>query len=129
MSAAHRTGRAKASAVIDWLMTALGARKGQNADSHQQQQQQQQRGGMSGGQAGEADGESDGPTAEGTVDPAGPKFLVFAHHKTVMNRLAAALEGAGQYGAVGYVRIDGSTDPEDRWARLHSRQVCQLCTS
>lgn len=29
MSAAHRTGLAKASSVIDWLMTALGARKSQ----------------------------------------------------------------------------------------------------
>lgn len=31
-----------------------------------------------------------------------------------MNRLAAALEGATGYAPVGYVRIDGGTDSEDR---------------
>lgn len=64
-------------------------------------------------QGGEDDGE-DGGGGGGSSDA--PKFLVFAHHKTVMNRLAAALEGATGYAPVGYVRIDGSTDPEDRCA-------------
>lgn len=65
------------------------------------------------GEAEDADADCDdgggGPGA-----PDAPKFLVFAHHKTVMNRLAAALEGATGYAPVGYVRIDGATDPEDR---------------
>lgn len=64
-------------------------------------------------------GEDDEEGGSGGGEPAcssdAPKFLVFAHHKTVMNRLAAALEGATGYAPVGYVRIDGSTDPEDRW--------------
>lgn len=63
-------------------------------------------------------GEDDEEGGSGGSDPTGcsdaPKFLVFAHHKTVMNRLAAALEGATGYAPVSYVRIDGSTDPEDR---------------
>ncbi len=53
-------------------------------------------------------------------DVGGPKFLVFAHHKTVMNRIAAALEGAKQYAAVNYVRIDGGTDHEDRCVPLEN---------
>jgi hypothetical protein len=87
MSQWQRTGVAKVPAVVDWLMTALGARKGGDD------------GGMGGG-GGEA---------------AGPKLLVFAHHRRVMNRLSAALEGAAGYAPVPYVRIDGSTDAEDRW--------------
>lgn len=67
-------------------------------------------------QGGEDDGEDGSGTSGGTSASDAPKFLVFAHHKTVMNRLAAALEGATGYAPVGYVRIDGSTDSEDRWA-------------
>ena len=103
MSAAHRTGLAKASAVIDWLMTALGVRGG--------------RGGGGGARRDDDDdGGEDGAAAGGTGGGGdhGPKVLVFAHHRTVMNRLAAALEGAAGYAPVGYVRIDGGTDPEDR---------------
>lgn len=114
MSAAHRTGLAKASAVIDWLMTALGVRGGRGAA------------------AGRRDGDDDGGGEDGGVSGGGgggagadqgPKVLVFAHHKTVMNRVAAALEGATGYAPVSYVRIDGGTDPEDRWAWLGPRVV------
>lgn len=43
------------------------------------------------------------------------KVLVFAHHRAVMSGLAAALEGGGSTcRRVGYVLIDGQTDPEDR---------------
>jgi hypothetical protein len=118
MSSAHRTGLAKTSAVIDWLTTALGVRAGGGGGG----------GGKGGGrglpQAAEDDDEdasaggvvvaNGSASASGGAD-AGPKFLVFAHHKTVMNRLAAALEGATGYAPVSYVRIDGGTDPEDRW--------------
>ena len=118
MSSAHRTGLAKASAVIDWLTTALGVRSGGGKG-----------GGKGGGRGlprsaedddddasgGGVDGSNSGSGGAGGGGDAGPKFLVFAHHKTVMNRLAAALEGATGYTPVSYVRIDGSTDPEDRW--------------
>lgn len=99
MSSAHRTGLAKASAVIDWLTTALGVRGGR-------------RGGGAAQAAADDEGGEDGAAGAGSSDA--PKVLVFAHHKTVMNRLAAALEGATGYAPVGYVRIDGGTDPEDR---------------
>lgn len=46
----------------------------------------------------------------------GPKILVFVHHKAVMAGLADAMEGAGGAESVPYVRIDGDTDAEDRWA-------------
>lgn len=39
MSSAHRTGLAKASSVIEWLMTALGVRSGGRGGSKQQAQQ------------------------------------------------------------------------------------------
>ena len=116
MSSAHRTGLAKASAVIDWLTTALGVRSGGSAKGGG-------RGGRGLPQAAEDDdedgsggssGSNSGGGASGGADT-GPKFLVFAHHKTVMNRLAAAFEGATGYTPVSYVRIDGGTDPEDRW--------------
>lgn len=64
-------------------------------------------------QGGDDDGEDGGSSGSASASDA-PKFLVFAHHKTVMNRLAAALEGATGYAPVGYVRIDGGTDSEDR---------------
>ena len=106
-SAAHRTGVAKCSAVIEWLMTALGVRGGLQGGGRR-------RGAGAGGD--DDDGASgDGGASGGGASEGGPKLLVFAHHKTVMNRLAAALEGAVGYAPVGYVRIDGGTDPEDRW--------------
>ncbi|PRW44334.1 DNA annealing helicase and endonuclease ZRANB3 [Chlorella sorokiniana] len=107
MSAAHRTGLAKASSVIEWLMTALGVRGGGRGGGKRQ------------GQQGGDDGDEDGGSNAGASSASdAPKFLVFAHHKTVMNRLAAALEGATGYAPVGYVRIDGGTDPEDRRAAV-----------
>ena len=134
MSSAHRTGLAKASAVVEWLMTALGSRGGRGVGGRRAQV-----GGRSKGRSwdagiglwraqqgahsqplppvcvqGEDDGDDAGSGGGGPASDA-PKLLVFAHHKTVMNRLAAALEGATGYAPVGYVRIDGSTDPEDRW--------------
>lgn len=160
MSAAHRTGLAKCSSIIDWLMTALGVRSGGRGGGGAKRGQ----GAASGRDVlnlgkvnahgeGRAEGlyrirwqlllamlpwlwyapDSPGPPTlcsvpcmmlQGEEDDEGggggepacdaPKLLVFAHHKTVMNRLAAALEGAAGYAPVGYVRIDGSTDPEDR---------------
>ena len=59
-------------------------------------------------------GVDSGASVDGGPGDASPKFLVFAHHKSVMNRLAAALEGATGYMPVCYVRIDGATDSEDR---------------
>jgi hypothetical protein len=107
MSSIQRTGLAKASSVVEWLMTALGARKSSKRS-----------GGQDGGaMAGDDDDAAGGCGGEGGVDAAGPKVLVFAHHRGVMNRLAAALEGTGAYAPVSYVRIDGSTDAEDRWGR------------
>ncbi|PSC75396.1 DNA annealing helicase and endonuclease ZRANB3 [Micractinium conductrix] len=109
-SAAHRTGVAKCSAVIEWLMTALGVRGGLQGGGRR-------RGAGAGGD--DDDGASgDGGASGGGASEGGPKLLVFAHHKTVMNRLAAALEGAVGYAPVGYVRIDGGTDPEDRRAAV-----------
>eukprot|EP00879_Flechtneria_rotunda_P033364 GHRR01036946.1.p1 GENE.GHRR01036946.1~~GHRR01036946.1.p1 ORF type:complete len:302 (+),score=151.48 GHRR01036946.1:56-961(+) len=60
-----------------------------------------------------------------------PKFLVFAHHRDVMDKLAAALSGYSpdlsigssnslSHGVrgVGYVRVDGSHDSQERLAAV-----------
>jgi len=97
MSAAHRTGVAKLPNVVRWLVTALGGGEPEE--------------GAAGGAAGAADGAAAG-------DGERPKFIVFAHHRTVMARLAAALDGDGGSGrgwaGVPFVAIDGSTDAVDR---------------
>ncbi|KAK9843831.1 hypothetical protein WJX81_008228 [Elliptochloris bilobata] len=63
------------------------------------------------------DEEGGGPASK----DAGPKFIVFAHHRTVMAKLAAALDGAAagggrRWAGVPFVAIDGSTDAVDRRA-------------
>ncbi|KAL4428086.1 hypothetical protein ABPG75_002175 [Micractinium tetrahymenae] len=117
-SAAHRTGLAKCSSVIDWLMTALGVRSGGRSGSGGSRRGQGAAGGRDGQNLCKLQAEDEEEGGSGGGEPGGggdaPRFLVFAHHKTVMNRLAAALEGASGYAPVGYVRIDGGTDPEDR---------------
>lgn len=80
MSAAHRTGLAKASSVIDWLMTALGARKSQRQQGGAGQKAEDEEDAAGGG-----DPSRDG-CASTSGDSGGPKFLVFAHHKTVGHR-------------------------------------------
>ncbi|GAB4813573.1 hypothetical protein N2152v2_000619 [Parachlorella kessleri] len=97
MSAAHRTALAKLPFVIDWIMHALGARK---------------RGGAAG--RGVQDGDEDEPPAAGSAAESGPKFLLFAHHKDVMDGLAAALDGAAGFAPVPFIRIEGATDGEGR---------------
>eukprot|EP00884_Botryococcus_braunii_P002065 jgi/Botrbrau1/1185/Bobra.0162s0066.1 len=50
------------------------------------------------------------------------KFLIFAHHKDVMAKLAEALSGEGpgkEWGSVPFVRIDGGTDSFDRRAAVN----------
>ncbi len=97
MSAAHRTGVAKLPNVVRWLVTALGGGEPEEAG------------------AGRAAGAGDGAAAG---DGERPKFIVFAHHRTVMARLAAALDGDGGRGrgwaGAPFVAIDGSTDAVDR---------------
>lgn len=110
MSAAHRTAVAKLPSVLRWLVNALG---GADDDAA---------GGAQGGGS-QAGGSADGGLPErapapGTED-AGPKFIVFAHHRTVMAKLAAALDGAGagrRWAGAPFVFIDGSTDAVDRRA-------------
>ncbi|KAK9812930.1 hypothetical protein WJX72_005929 [[Myrmecia] bisecta] len=96
LSKDHCTGIAKLPNVIEWLMHALGGRE-------------------SGGAAGSA--ESRGAAGVGGSAPAEapPKFLIFAHHRTVMSRLASALEGnSSDWAGIAYVRIEGATDPVER---------------
>jgi hypothetical protein len=109
MSAAHRTGLAKCGAAIDWLNAQLG---------------EDAAGGEGEGEAAAA-GDAAGGDAAGDDEDAPPKFIVFAHHRDVMNRLAYALDlklsGAGRRGGGGppgprceFVRVDGDTDGEGR---------------
>ncbi|DBA70641.1 TPA: hypothetical protein ACH3X2_012024 [Trebouxia sp. C0005] len=90
MSKSHQTGLAKLPNGLEWLINALGAARR--------------------GSKGRVESQGEG------AEPA-PKFLIFAHHKDVMSKLANALEG-GQgkegWGGVPYVRIDGETDSRDR---------------
>ncbi|KAL0027354.1 hypothetical protein WJX79_003195 [Trebouxia sp. C0005] len=90
MSKSHQTGLAKLPNGLEWLINALGAARR--------------------GSKGRVESQEEG------AEPA-PKFLIFAHHKDVMSKLANALEG-GQgkegWGGVPYVRIDGETDSRDR---------------
>ncbi|WIA10259.1 hypothetical protein OEZ85_010458 [Tetradesmus obliquus] len=114
-------------------------------------QQQQQRDQEEAGE--EADGDDEGAAGDrgsggGSGGSPGPKFLVFAHHRDVMDQLAAALAGYGSHvssssddhpdeveaaaaaaagGAaggrrrwhgVGYVRVDGSHDSTERLAAV-----------
>jgi hypothetical protein len=117
-SAAHRAGLAKCQAAIEWLCEQLGLGGEGGADAD---------GDGGGGEGGECGGGEEGaPEAE-----APPKWLVFAHHKSVMNKLAAALDarltGAGVRRGGGaaaaaprwdFVRIDGDTDAEGRRAAV-----------
>ncbi|KAK9794347.1 hypothetical protein WJX73_008577, partial [Symbiochloris irregularis] len=100
LSPAHSTALAKLRNVIDWLAHAIGGPTPTDSS-----------------QPGSTDPSL---TSCSEASPAGsapdaPKFLIFAHHRTVMNKLADALEGGykGWAGAA-YVRIEGSTDPRDR---------------
>lgn len=96
----HKIGIAKSKAVIAWLMEALDVRKkGKNTEEEED------------GGVGVGDEMSGG--AQQSEEPL-PKFLVFAHHITVMNCIAKALEGLEDYPAVGFIRIDGTTDSQDR---------------
>lgn len=108
MSGAHRTGVAKLPSVLRWLVNALGG----SADD------------APGADAGDSlGGRADTlpyPNLRMTAEP-GPKFIVFAHHRTVMARLAAALDDGGgegggmrRWAGVPFVQIDGSTDAVDR---------------
>ncbi len=59
-----------------------------------------------------------GPGA-GAGAGAGAKLVVFAHHRAVLDRLQAALEGGGGGGGpVGLVRLDGETPMAARVERL-----------
>lgn len=49
-----------------------------------------------------------------TLSDAGAKFLIFAHHMTVIDRI----EQFVQKQKIGYVRIDGRVKPEDRHERV-----------
>ena len=110
MSASHRMAIAKLPSVLRWLVNALG---GADDDAA---------GGSQGGGS-QAGGSADGGPHERAPAPGaedvGPKFIVFAHHRTVMAKLAAALDGAGagrRWAGVPFVFIDGSTDAVDRRA-------------
>ena len=107
MSGAHRTGVAKLPNVLRWLVNALGgsADDAPAADA----------GNPLGSRA-----DTPYPNLRINAEP-GPKFIVFAHHRTVMARLAAALDDGGGEGSsarrwagVPFVQIDGSTDAVDR---------------
>lgn len=108
MSGAHRTGVAKLPNVLRWLVNALGG----SADDAPAADAATSLGSR-------ADTLSY-PDVRMTAEP-GPKFIVFAHHRTVMARLAAALDDGGGEGGgvrrwtgVPFVQIDGSTDAVDR---------------
>ena len=47
-----------------------------------------------------------------TLLEAGCKFLLFAHHRTVMDQLASFLQKKKALGT--FIKIDGSTPPESR---------------
>jgi len=61
-----------------------------------------------------------GATAETATDDVTAKWVVFAHHRDVMDTLQAqVLEPlSGADGRAAYIRIDGSTDPQDRHTLL-----------
>ena len=110
MSAAHRTAVAKLPSVLRWLVNALGG-----ADD--------EAGGGTQGGGSQGGGSADGGPPESApalgAEDVGPKFIVFAHHRTVMAKLAAALDGAGagrRWAGAPFVFIDGSTDAVDRRA-------------
>jgi hypothetical protein len=101
MSAAHRVGLAKCASAVEWLDTQLGM-EGQGEDVPA------------------AVGDEGAGAAVRGEPPV--KFIVFAHHRDVMNRLAAALDvrlsrdGKGRRLShrFNFVRIDGDTDGEGR---------------
>ena len=53
-----------------------------------------------------------------TLTDAGAKFLVFAHHMSVMDKLELFLKKK----KIGYVRIDGKVKTEERHNRVHQFQ-------
>lgn len=118
MSAPHRTGLAKCRLAAEWLTTQLGYVLGgeEKEDSQSEITDAKENGDVE-------DGEKTTPNTR--LGP--PKFLVFAHHRSVMNALAAALDnllcrgGRRKSGAQNnihrvyeFVRIDGETDAEGR---------------
>lgn len=124
MSAPHRTGLAKCRLAAEWLTTQLGYVFGEEG---KEDSQSENTNGKSdeGGDEKEPNGEEITPNS--TLGP--PKFLVFAHHRSVMNALAAALDNLLCRGgrrmssaqwqnnihrAYEFVRIDGETDAEGR---------------
>lgn len=113
MSAAHRTGIAKCRDAAEWLVAQLGLESGAGEDAGEGD-------GEDTGADGDADLGNDGGGSAGTsADGGGPsKFIVFAHHRSVMNRLAATLDEAlsmknGRQRFY-FVRIDGETDQQSR---------------
>eukprot|EP00803_Ostreobium_quekettii_P008937 evm.model.scf_153.2 EVM.evm.TU.scf_153.2 scf_153:8261-20215(-) len=106
----HRTGLAKLPDVVDWLMNTLGLRKKAPKEEPSQDHGQPI---------------ANGPTAllACPSQANAPKVLVFAHHRDVMDGLAAALEGlscgsstsdCGDGQAIGYVRVDGECLASER---------------
>ncbi|KAK9844937.1 hypothetical protein WJX74_008894 [Apatococcus lobatus] len=111
LSSDHRTGLAKLPNVIEWLINKLG--HGHDNGSSRAAQDMSAARGCSHDQSQAAAGSR----------PARPrtKLLVFAHHRGVMNKLAAALEGQGggaDWQGIPYVRIDGASDSRDRRAAV-----------
>ena len=86
-SDAHRTAIAKLPSVVDWLACALGGGGGD-------------------------DGGDGGGDDRADAAPSPTKTVVFAHHRDVMDGLAAALASK----RVGFVRVDGGVDAVDRRA-------------
>ena len=119
MSAAHRTGVAKCRLVTEWIIEQLGIED--RGESREEEEEE----------AEDGDGLLDGTTGDGSTngDPQNvsnmtTKFIVFAHHKSVMNHLfeklghalAAPVGRSGRNSGRKYevLRIDGETIAEER---------------
>ncbi|KAK9866369.1 hypothetical protein WJX84_005962 [Apatococcus fuscideae] len=108
LSGDHRTGLAKLPTVIEWLINKLG--HGHDSAPARDSQSMSQVG---------RPGRQSATVRQPTSSAA--KLLVFAHHRGVMNKLAAALEGQGggaDWQGIRYVRIDGASDSRDRRAAV-----------
>lgn len=130
MSAAHRTGVAKCRLVTEWIVEQLGLEgRAEGGEGGEEADGDDEGGGAAAGEGsdgGGGGGSSGGSSSSASVGYApDTKFIVFAHHRTVMDhlfeKLGQALKApAGRSGQSGrqyeVLRIDGETPAKDRQA-------------